>query len=155
LPRLAQLGGRRRGRGLAAELPAAGLEARAAGLRPRSLVRLTFQPENSMRNLKLMLLVLTCAASAQATDKKAQKNSKAKCASCHGADGKGHTDQGKKMKVEDMSKADWQKSRTDAQIKEAIENGAKKGDAVMDGYKEKLDAASIDALVKYVRHFKK
>jgi cytochrome c553 len=108
-----------------------------------------------MHNLRLMLLILTCAASAQAVDKKAQKNWKAKCASCHGADGKGHTDQGKKMQVEDMSKAAWQSARTDDQIKDAIENGAKKGDAVMEGYKDKLDAASIDALVKYVRHFKK
>jgi|SRR5215813_2408546 len=110
----------------------------------------------SMRGTaKLLLLMLICAASARAeVDKKAERNWKSKCASCHGADGKGQTDQGKKMQVEDMTTAEWQK-RTDAQIKKAIEDGAKKGDAVMEGFKDKLDAASIDGLVKYVRTLKK
>jgi mono/diheme cytochrome c family protein len=111
----------------------------------------------SMRNhLKLLLLLgLVGVTPARGeVDKKAERNFKGKCASCHGADGKGQTDQGKKMQVEDMSSAAWQK-KTDAQIKKAIEDGAKKGDAVMEGYKDKLDAASIDALVAYVRTLKK
>ena len=59
-----------------------------------------------MRILKLLLLMLVCAVPARAeVDKKAERNWKAKCASCHGADGKGQTDQGKKLKVEDMSSA--------------------------------------------------
>ena len=108
-----------------------------------------------MRSLKLLLLGLICAASARAeVDKKAERNWKGKCASCHGADGKGQTDQGKKMHVEDVTAAAWQKGKTDAQIKKAIEDGAKKGDAVMEGFKDKLDAASIDGLVKYVRTLK-
>jgi mono/diheme cytochrome c family protein len=108
-----------------------------------------------MRSLKLLLLALICAASARAeVDKKAERNWKGKCASCHGADGKGQTDQGKKMQIEDMTAASWQKGKTDAQIKKAIEDGAKKGDAVMEGYKDKLDPASIDGLVKYVRTLK-
>jgi mono/diheme cytochrome c family protein len=108
-----------------------------------------------MRSLKLLLLALICAASARAeVDKKAERNWKGKCASCHGADGKGQTDQGKKMKVEDMTAAAWQKGKTDAQVKKAIEDGAKKGDAVMEGFKDKLDAAQIDGLVAYVRTLK-
>src|SRR5438067_5272836 len=103
----------------------------------------------TMRILKLLLLMLVCAVPARAeVDKKAERNWKGKCASCHGADGKGQTDQGKKMKVEDMTAAAWQKGKTDAQIKKAIEDGVKKGDAVMEGFKDKLDAASIDGLVK-------
>lgn len=110
-----------------------------------------------MRSVKFALLALLCAASARAqeVDKKAERNWKGKCASCHGADGKGQTDQGKKMQVEDMTSAAWQKGKTDAQIKNAIENGAKKGDAVMEGYKDKLDEASITGLVHYVRHLGK
>ena len=109
-----------------------------------------------MRSLKLLLLGLICAASARAeVDKKAERNWKGKCASCHGADGKGQTDQGKKMKVEDMTAAAWQKGKTDAQIKKAIEDGVKKGDAVMEGFKDKLDEASIKSLVQYVRTLKK
>ena len=108
-----------------------------------------------MRSLKLLLLGLICAASARAeVDKKAERNWKGKCASCHGADGKGQTDQGKKMKVDDMTAASWQKGKTEAQIKKAIEDGAKKGDAVMEGYKDKLDGAQIDGLVAYVRTLK-
>ena len=103
----------------------------------------------------LLLLGLLCAASANAqADKKAERNWKGKCASCHGADGKGQTDQGKKMGVEDMTAASWQKGKSDGQIKKAIEDGAKKGDAVMEGYKDKLDAAAIDSLVAYVRTLK-
>jgi len=106
--------------------------------------------------LKLLLLGLICAASARGeADPKAARAWKAKCASCHGADGAGQTDQGKKLHVEDMTAASWQKSKTDAQIKNAIENGAKKGDAEMEGYKDKIDAAQIDLLVAYVRTLKK
>src|SRR5262249_25306369 len=110
-----------------------------------------------MRSLRFLLLASSiCAASAWAeVDKKAERNWKAKCASCHGADGKGQTDQGKKLKLEDLSTAEFQKSKTDAQIKDAITNGIKKGDAEMEGFKDKLDAPSIDALVAYVRTLKK
>jgi len=110
-----------------------------------------------MRSLTLLLVLgFVCAAPARAeVDKKAERNWKAKCASCHGADGKGQTDQGKKLQVEDMSKAEWQKAKTDAQIHKAIADGAKKGDAEMEGFKDKLDEASIKALVGYVRTLKK
>jgi mono/diheme cytochrome c family protein len=104
---------------------------------------------------KLLLLGLICAASARGeTDPKTARNWKAKCASCHGADGKAATDQGKKLKIEDMTAAAWQKGKTDAQIKNAIENGAKTGDAEMEGFKDKLDAAAIESLVAYVRTLK-
>src|SRR5436190_2889863 len=98
-----------------------------------------------MKTCKLLLLALLFAASARAeVDKKADRNWKAKCASCHGADGKGQTDQGKKMHLNDMTAPAWQKTWTDAKIKEVIENGVKKGDAEMQGYKDSLDAAQID-----------
>src|SRR6185369_2646422 len=73
---------------------------------------------------KTLIVGLICAASAGAADmKKAARDWKSKCASCHGADGKAHTDQGKKMKIADLSSASWQKANTDAKIKEVIENG--------------------------------
>jgi mono/diheme cytochrome c family protein len=104
---------------------------------------------------KLLLVGLLCAATARAeTDPKVARAWKGKCASCHGADGKGQTDQGQKLKVEDMTAAAWQKAKTDAQIKNAIENGAKKGDAEMEGFKGKIEPALIDSLVAYVRTLK-
>jgi mono/diheme cytochrome c family protein len=107
------------------------------------------------RYLKVVFAVLICAASAHAeVDAKTVRTWKAKCASCHGVDGKGDTETGKKAKISDLTKADWQKSKTDAQIKAAIENGTKKEGAEMDPFKDKLDAAQIDGLVHYIRTFK-
>ena len=103
----------------------------------------------------VMLFSLVSAASARAAvDKKTERTWKAKCASCHGGDGKGQTDQGQKMHLEDMTRPEWQKSKTDAQLKAAIENGIKKDAAEMDPYKDKLEPAQIDALVAYVRTLK-
>jgi len=105
--------------------------------------------------LKVLLAALVCAAAARAdVDPKIVRTWKAKCASCHGVDGKGDTETGKKAKISDFTKAEWQKSKTDAQIKGAIENGTKKDGAEMDAYKDKLDAAQIDGLVQYVRSLK-
>lgn len=97
------------------------------------------------------------ALSARAEDP--AKTWKKKCASCHGADGKGATEMGKKMAVGDYTKPEWQKGISDADIKKAILDGVKreKGGVKqeMDGYKEKgIDAAAADALVKYVRGLK-
>src|SRR5215471_10563737 len=55
------------------------------------------------------------------TDKKTLRTWKAKCSSCHGEDGKGATEQGKKMGVRDMTTADFAKE-TDAKMKDAISN---------------------------------
>lgn len=82
-----------------------------------------------------------------------------KCAACHGADGKGQTDEGKKMGVGDMSTAAWQTQLTDDKVKAAINDGLKRnkdGKAQeMEAYKGKLQPAQIDGLVAYVRGLKK
>ena len=84
---------------------------------------------------------------------------RAKCASCHGPDGKGQTEQGKKMAVGDMSAAAWQAALDDAKIKAAIGDGLKRqknGVAQeMEAYKAKLRPDQIDGLVVYVRGLKK
>lgn len=75
----------------------------------------------------------------------------AKCAKCHGADGKG-VEKYKKQGVEDFTDAKFQKSYTDAKIAAAINNG--KGD-FMPAWKGKLKPAEVAALVKYIRSLKK
>ncbi len=106
-------------------------------------------------SLKFLLVALISAAAARAeVDAKVVRTWKAKCASCHGVDGKGQTETGKKAGIADFTKPDWQKSKTDAQLKTAIENGTKKDGAEMDAYKDKLDAAQIDGLVQYIRTLK-
>ncbi len=77
----------------------------------------------------------------------------AKCKSCHGESGKADTAQGKKHKIKDMTTADWQSGRTDAQLKKAISEGV--ADTKMKAYGDKLSAAELDGLVKHVRALKK
>ena len=75
---------------------------------------------------------------------------KAKCAMCHGADGKGETAMGKNLKLRDLGSADVQK-QTDADLKKVIEDGKGK----MPPSKAKLAAGDADALVAFIRSLKK
>lgn len=75
---------------------------------------------------------------------------KAKCAACHGADGKGDTSMGKALKVRDLSSDDVQK-QTDEQLTDITANGKAK----MPAYKGKLTDDQIKQLVAYIRTLKK
>ena len=83
---------------------------------------------------------------------------RAKCASCHGPDGKGQTEQGQKMATADMTTGEWQLI-TDDKIKAAIGDGLKRDKngvkQEMEAYKSKLRPDQIDGLVVYLRAFKK
>ncbi len=96
---------------------------------------------------------------ARAEDKKTERTWKAKCSSCHGPDGKGDTEKGKKMKVADYTSKDWQGKVTDDELKKAISEGVKKeADGVkkeMDPFKDELKPEQIDALVKHIRSLAK
>ena len=74
---------------------------------------------------------------------------KAKCASCHGADGKGETSIGKSMKLKSLAAADVQKT-SDADLTKVISDGKGK----MPAYKAKLSADEIKALVAFIRSLK-
>jgi mono/diheme cytochrome c family protein len=72
------------------------------------------------------------------------------CAKCHGADGKGATVMGKKLKCKDMTV----EKPGDAQIEKAIKEGVKDGDkVVMKAFKD-LSDADVQALVKYIHTLK-
>lgn len=82
-----------------------------------------------------------------------QKTYKDTCELCHGADGKG-SEAGKQFGVPDFSDPEYQKSRTNAQMKESMTNGTKNPNYV------KLsdlgvDLADLDGLVGIVRGFGK
>ncbi len=98
-------------------------------------------------------------ASAGEPDKKTVRTWKAKCAACHGNDGKGDTEKGKKMGIHDYTAAAWQSDMTDAKMKEAIQNGVKRErngkKQEMDPFKDKLKPDEVDALVALVRGLKK
>jgi mono/diheme cytochrome c family protein len=75
----------------------------------------------------------------------------AKCASCHGKDGRGKTFRGKLKHARDLTDAKWQNDVTDERLFNSIHNGRNK----MPNFKKDLSEDQIDALVAYVRHFKK
>jgi cytochrome c oxidase cbb3-type subunit III len=70
---------------------------------------------------------------------------KQRCSMCHGADGKGFA----AIKTPDFTDPNWQKSVTNKQMIEVIENG-KKGTA-MPSFKDKLKDDEIQAVVAYIR----
>lgn len=88
-------------------------------------------------------LVAVCASPAVAQD--AAATYKAKCAMCHGPDGKGSA-MGTKMGAHDFTSADVQK-QTDAQLTETITKGKGK----MPAYDGKLKDTEIKDLVGYIR----
>lgn len=78
------------------------------------------------------------------------------CASCHGADGKGETKQGKKLKIKDLTDAAYQGSFTDEDAYKAIKDGVTdpNGKQKMKPI-EGLSDEEMKALVAYVRGMKK
>jgi mono/diheme cytochrome c family protein len=99
-------------------------------------------------------LLLTTSALAQEVDKKAERAWKAKCAACHGQTGKGDTEQGKKLKVEDMT-APAYAAKKDDELAKAILDGVKSPNGDMPPFKGEVTPEQAAALVKYTRTFKK
>ena len=75
---------------------------------------------------------------------------KAKCAACHGPDGKGETTVGKANKIRDLGSADVQK-QSDGELAGLIGNGKGK----MPAYSKSLKPEQIKDLVAYIRTLKK
>jgi cytochrome c6 len=78
-----------------------------------------------------------------------EKVYKAKCAMCHGPDGKGETPAGKATKARDFNAEDVKKE-TDEEWTEVIVKGKNK----MPSYDKKLKEDEIKELVKYIRTLK-
>ena len=95
--------------------------------------------------------LVSASALAQA-DKKIERTWKSKCASCHGASGKGDTDKGKELKVVDMTTAAFQ-AKKDDELKKAILEGVAKEKS--HSFKSELTPEQVDGLVAYIRAFKK
>ncbi len=100
------------------------------------------------------LLLSNIAVAADAAD----RTFKAKCAACHGVDGKGATKQGEKMKIGDMTSSGFKKEMTPDKIKTTILDGVNRD---KDGVKQemkplrgKLTDEQVAQLVSYVRELK-
>ena len=107
-----------------------------------------------MKTTRIIIVSLLCAAAPAAFAATAQENWTAHCAKCHGADGAGKTAMGKKLKLVDYTTAEGQAAFTDGHALVAIADGIVEGGKTKkNGFKEKLPAAEIDELVKFVRAF--
>ena len=96
-----------------------------------------------MKRIAVAAAVLCLVAtSARAEDAKTLYSQK--CASCHGASGKGDTAMGKKLGAPDLTKI----KDSEAQVVAAITNGKP---PKMTPYKDKLTTDQIAALAKYVK----
>ena len=80
----------------------------------------------------------------------AAANYKAKCAMCHGADGKGATPMGPKLGVHDLTSADVQK-QSDSDLIATTTKGKNK----MPAYGGKLSDAEIKDLIGYIHQLAK
>lgn len=81
----------------------------------------------------------------------AEENWGNQCAKCHGADGKGQTNIGKKLKVKDYTDAKVQATLKDEELAKAITDGVS---GKMKGFKADLTPAEINDLVAYIRKMK-
>ncbi len=100
----------------------------------------------------LTAMVVGAAISAVAADGKALYDKE--CGKCHGADGKGQTVMGKKMKAKDYTDAKVQDAVTDEAMAKAIKDGVKvDGKEVMKP--TKLTDDEVKAIVKHMRGLKK
>jgi cytochrome c6 len=99
----------------------------------------------SFAALGLLFLLAPASLPARADDAGAIVY-KAKCASCHAADGSGTTTVGKSLKVRDLCSTDVQKL-TDVELTKMISDGKGK----MPAYMKKLSAEQIKSLVATIR----
>jgi mono/diheme cytochrome c family protein len=90
------------------------------------------------------------AAGASAQDLDGQPIFNQRCAMCHGKTGTPPPFYAKKVKP--IGDAEWQKARSDEQIRKAIEDGVK--GTLMASFKEAYAPEELDALVKHIRSLK-
>ncbi len=106
--------------------------------------------------MKKLFLITATAIIAMALGASAEDGSAIyakECAKCHGADGKGQTTMGKKLKCKDLSVEAAKLG--EAKIEASMKDGVKEGDKlVMKAFKD-LSEADVKAVTKYVLSLKK
>ncbi len=89
------------------------------------------------------LLAAPSLVAAEARSENFQTN----CSVCHGDDGRGQTEEGKKKGARDLTNAKWQDKIEDARMIRSVTKGHDK----MPSFEKKLSADEIKALVAEVR----
>ena len=110
--------------------------------------------QDKMRRIRKIILTGTLMAGFMNTpvraDNTAEATYKAKCATCHGADGKGETAAGKSMNAGSFARPAVAKM-SDEDLSSAIEKGKNK----MPAYGKSLKPDQIKDLVAYIRNLAK
>lgn len=103
----------------------------------------------------IVLLSVFIAATSAAYAATASENWENSCASCHGADGKAQTKQGKKLKIRDYTDPAVQAVLKDEDMIKATADGVIDGGKErMKGYKDEYSEAEIKELVAFIRALK-
>lgn len=100
---------------------------------------------NARTALSLSFFVAFAPAVRAADDR--SENWQMHCSVCHGDDGKGQTEQGRKKKARNLTNAKWQDTIDDARIVKSIT----KGHDEMPAFAKKLTEPEIKALAAEVR----
>ena len=101
-------------------------------------------------SLATMVAALVLLSAGTRADDKSAATYKAKCAACHGADGKGDTPAGKSTKVRSFADPEVVKA-SDDDLAAIIE----KGKAKMPGYGKSMKPDEIKDMVAYIRSLAK
>ena len=92
-------------------------------------------------------------------DKKIKRLFEAKCASCHGDDGRGKTELGREMGIGDMSKAAYWKNLTLEKARRSVLDGVQRTvggkQQEMKPFRDRLTPEQVDALNVYAASLKK
>jgi len=108
-----------------------------------------------MRLVLTLTLLCSLPALAEPPEKKVARLWKAKCSACHGLDGRGQTETGRKLKLPDFTQPAWQAKTSDEFIRNRVTNGLKEvRDGVekeMPAFGDELEAPHLDAIVAMVR----
>ncbi|MEO8055945.1 MAG: c-type cytochrome [Acidobacteriota bacterium] len=94
----------------------------------------------------LTAVLLAAAPAAVAADARSEAF-QTNCSVCHGDDGKGQTEEGKKKGARDLTNAKWQDKVDDSRMIKSVTKGHDK----MPAFEKKLSADEIKALVAEVR----
>jgi len=73
----------------------------------------------------------------------------ARCSACHGSQGRGNSRLGRGLGARDVTSAEWQASRSDDQIRDAIMNGVP--DSRMRAFRALGTARQFEELVSFIR----
>ena len=109
-----------------------------------------------MKKIMMFAAVLGFTATLTASASDAKGNWDALCAKCHGADGKGQTNIGKRLGVKDYTDPQVQAALKDEAVVKAIKEGLKDKDGkVLMKPTSGLSDDEVNGLVAYLRAFKK